>query len=171
MLSIVFYFRYGIFALNIKIMRLRHLTYFIILLCSCNLIPEKQQNRNQDFILETYGNFNNRDTCIKIITSDDRSGFGNFPKENNTISVTNVVDSAYYMWANHTQFGGDRGFTFGNMLNNNYNFDSAMYRWSIDTTSLLVTFFNFQSDSSVSYLYNTNDNGDGSYTHTTEIIN
>ena len=149
---------------------MRYLTFLLILLFSCNLITEKQQNRNQDFILETHENFNNSDTCIKIITSVDRFACVHVPEEN-TISVTNEVDSTYCMWAKHTQFGINGIFSFGHQIDNSYPFDSAMYRWSIDTTSLLVTFFNSQSDSSVSYLYNTNDNGDGSYNHTIEIIN
>jgi hypothetical protein len=111
------------------------------LLSSCNLINEKNNNRNQDFILNTHKGFNNIDICIKIITSID--GDINWPKENTTISITNLVDSAYCMWAQHTQFGGDRGFTFSHLLNNNYNFDSAVYRWSVDTTSLVSYIFQF----------------------------
>ena len=93
--------------------------------------------------------------------------------DDNKVSITK--DTAYVIWAKHTQFGTNGKFVFGDMISareNDYHFDSAMYRWNIDTTSLVVTLFNSTSDSSVSYLYNTYDNGDGSYAHSkTEIIN
>ena len=129
-------------------------------------VKKKKHNRNQNFIMNSQDNFSAKDEFIRIENGDM------YWPDDNKISITK--DTAYYIWAKHTQFGVDGKFVFGQIISareNDYHFDSAMYRWSIDTTSLLVTLFNSSSDSSVSYLYNTYDNGDGSYSHTTEIIN
>ncbi len=165
MLSIILNNYKIIFVLKIKLMKLRHLTYFIILLSSCSLINKKKHNRNQDFIIKSQDNFSTKDAFIKIENGDMA-----FP-DDDKISITK--DTAYFIWAKHTQFGTDGKFLFGDMISareNDYHFDSAMYRWNIDTTSLVVTLFNSTSDSSVSYLYNTYDNGDGSYAHSKEEI-
>ena len=116
--------------------------------------------------MNSQDNFSAKDAFIRI-----ENGEMSWP-DDNKISITH--DTAYYIWAKHTQFGVDGKFVFGHIISageNDCHFDSAMYRWNVDTTSLLVTLFNASSDSSVSYLYHTYDNGDGSYKHTTEMIN
>lgn len=137
-----------------------------IFLYSCNLNRVENNKRTQDFILKIKDNFNTNDKFIKIT-----NGSMSFPKEDNSVSISR--DTSYWMWARHNQFGENGNFSFGHIMTNkenNYDFDSAIFRWSVDTTSLLVTFFNSTSDSSVSYIYTTEDHGDGSYTNTTNEL-
>ena len=86
-------------------MKLRHLTYFIILLSSCSMINKEKHNRNQNFIINSQDNFSTKDAFIRIENGDMA-----WP-DDNKISITQ--DTAYYIWAKHTQFGVDGKFGFG----------------------------------------------------------
>ena len=147
-------------------MKKRYLIIGLIFFYSCDSNKLDNNKRTQDFILKIKDNFNTNDIFIKII-----NGSMSMPEEDNTILISR--DTSYWMWARHNQFGENGNFSFGHIMTNkinNYDFDSAMYRWSIDTTSLLVTFFNSLSDSSITYIYTTHDHGDGSYSNSTNEL-
>ena len=147
-------------------MKIIYLIFSIAFLLSCNTTQKKEERRSHNFIVKIKEGFDTGDKFIKI-----EKDFLDWPKAENTIAIS--YDTAYWMWAKHNQFGENGVFVFGHIMTkkeNNYNFDSAMYRWSVDTTSLLVTYYNSISDSSVTYIYTTEDHGDGSYTNSTNEL-